>query len=70
MEEPTMEQFKLLNYACQRNNDKRAVLFTPQLACKFRELKKRLDAEGKMEVDLELEKRLVAEAKRKYPHIG
>ena len=70
MEEPTMENFKWFNYACQQRGEKRGFAFTPNLIAKFRELRKKLEAEGKIEVDLELEKRLVAEAKRKYPHIG
>ena len=70
MEEPTMENFKWFNYACQKQGEKRGFAFTPDLIAKFRELRKKLEAEGKIEVDLELEKRLVAEAKRKYPHIG
>ena len=70
MEEPTMENFKCFNYVCQQRGEKRGFAFTPDLIAKFRELRKKLEAEGKIEVDLELEKRLVAEAKRKYPHIG
>ncbi len=65
MEDPTFENFKWLNYACQQRGEKRAILFTPQVAQKFRELKKRLDAENKVEVDLELEQQLVEAAKRK-----
>lgn len=68
MEEPTMEQFKYLNYACQQKGENRAVLFTPQLADKMRALKKQLDAQKKVEVDLDLEKQLVEAAKRKYAH--
>ena len=70
MEEPTMENFKCFNYVCQQNGENRGFVFTPDLIAKFRGLRKKLEAEGKVEVDLELEKRLVAEAKRKYPHIG
>lgn len=44
--------------------------FHPELADKFRQLKKKLDAEQKIEVDLDLERRLVEEAKRKYDHIS
>ena len=70
MEEPTLENFKCFNYVCQQRGEKRGFAFTPDLIAKFRGLRKTLEAEGKIEVDLELEKRLVAEAKRKYPHIG
>ena len=70
MEEPTMESLKWFNYACQKQGMNRAFTFDPKLADKFREMKKKLDAQQKIEVDLDLEKRLVAEAKRKYPHIG
>ena len=70
MEEPTLENFKCFNYVCQQNGENRGFAFTPDLIAKFRGLRKKLEAEGKIEVDLELEKRLVAEAKRKYPHIG
>ena len=61
-----MENFQWLNYAWQQRKENRAVLFTPQLAQKFRELKKRLDRERKVEVDLELEKQLVEAARKKY----
>lgn len=70
MEEPTMENFRWLNYACQQRNENRAVLFTPQLAQKFRALKQKLDRERKVEVDLELEKQLVEAAKKKYRSTG
>ena len=65
MEEPTMQNFKWLNLACQKRKENRAVLFTPELAQKFRALKKQLDLQGKTEVDLALEKRLVEAAGRK-----
>ncbi len=70
MDEPTMENFKWLNYACQQRGENRAFSFTPQLAHKFRELKRRLDAEKKVEVDLQLEQRLVETAKRKQRRPG
>ena len=66
MEEPTMESLKWFNYACLKNGMNRAFTFTPELAAKFRELKKKLDAQHKIEVDLDLERRFVEEAKRKY----
>lgn len=69
MEAPTMEQFRWLNRACQQRGENRAIQFTPQLAEKFRALKKQLDAQKKTEVDLALEAQLVAAAKRNYPHI-
>ena len=70
MEEPTLENFRMFNIACQKQGYNRAFTFTPELIEKFRNLKKRLDAEQKTEVDLDLENRLAAEAKRKFPHIG
>ena len=70
MEEPTMESLKWFNYACQTQGINRAFTFDSKLADKFRELKKKLDAQHKIEVDLDLERRLVEEAKRKYDHIG
>lgn len=70
MEEPTLENFKWLNYACTQAGENRA--FTPNeaLMAKFRELKKRLDAQKKVEVDLELEQQLVEAAKKKYGSTG
>ena len=44
--------------------------FHPELADKFRQLKKKLDAEQKIEVDLDMERQLVEETKRKYDHIS
>ena len=70
MEEPTMESLKWFDYACQKQGISRAFTFDQKLADQFRELKKKLDAQQKIEVDLELERRLVEEAKRKYDHIG
>lgn len=70
MEEPTMESLRGFNCACLSQGMNRAFTFTPELADKFRQLKKKLDAEQKIEVDLDLERRLVEEAKRKYDHIG
>lgn len=65
-----MESLKWFNYACKTQGIKRAFTFHPELADKFRQLKKKLDAEQKIEVDLDLERRLVEEAKRKYDHIS
>ncbi len=70
MEEPTLENFKWLNYVCTQEGENRAFSPTPQLMAKFRELKKRLDAQRKVEVDLELEQQLVAEAKKKFGSTG
>ena len=61
-----MESLKWFNYACKTQGINRAFTFHPELADKFRQLKKKLDAEQKIEVDLDLERRLVEEAKRKY----
>ena len=70
MEEPTMESLKWFNYAWKTQGINRAFTFHPELADKFRQLKKKLDAELKIEVDPDLERRLVEEAKRKYNHIS
>ena len=70
MEEPTIESLMSYNQACLMQGLNRAFTFDAKLADQFRELKKKLDAELKIEVDLDLERRLVEEAKRKYDHIG
>ncbi len=66
MEDPTLEHFRWFNEACKRVGQNRAFTLNEQLMSKFRELKKRLDRERKVEVDLELEKQLVEAAKKKY----
>ena len=70
MEEPTLETFRWLNEACLQVGQNRAFTLNEQLMAKFRELKKRLEAEGKVEVDLALEKQLVDEAEKKYGSTG
>ena len=65
MEEPTMENFKWLNYACQQRGENRGFTPTPLLLEKFREVKRLLDRQRNVEVDLALEKQLVDEATRK-----
>lgn len=70
MEEPTLENFRWLNEACLQVGQNRAFTLNEQLMSKFRELKKRLDAQKKVEVDLELEKQLVEAANKKYKSTG
>lgn len=66
MESPTLENFKWLNHVCQTKGENRGFVPSPELMAKFRELKKRLDRERKVEVDLKLEKQVVEDAKRKF----
>ena len=63
MEDPTVEHFKWLSFECYKRRENRTVLFTPKVAQKFREIKADLDNQNKTKVDLELEQKLVNEAR-------
>ncbi len=65
MELPTLGNFISGYEALEKAGEKRGFTPNPELMAKFRDLKRKLDAENKVDVDLELEQRLVAEAKRK-----
>jgi len=64
MEDPTVEHFKWLNFEAYKRKDNRAMLFTPRVAEKFRELKVQLESQNKTKVDLKLEQNLVDEARK------
>lgn len=64
MEDPTVEHFKWLNFECYKRRENRTVLFTSKVAQKFREIKEQQASQNKMGVDLELEQKLVNDARK------